>query len=100
MSDMTDCGVLMRDTDCSVFDAAPQPIIIADEVGNAKAINRAFVNTFGYPIGEISDRETRMCKLVPDESYRARLTQQWLDGARRFETSGMQDRSIVRRRAE
>ena len=103
VSDITDRDLLqrdaqlIRDTDSFVFDTAPQPIVIADEAGNARAINRAFINTFGYRIEEIPDRETRMRKLVPDETYRARLTQQRLDGTKRFVTSGMQPEPIVAR---
>jgi diguanylate cyclase (GGDEF)-like protein/PAS domain S-box-containing protein len=101
LTDITGRQLLVRDTqllserDRFVFDAAPQPIIIVDEAGNTKAVNRAFVETFGYRADEIPDRASRIGKLVADKSSRGRLLSEYLDGIRRFEQTGVLPQPIV-----
>ena len=66
-----------------VFTAAPQPIVIADRAGNTKAVNEAFVRTFGYTAEDVPNRAVRMHKMVPDPTYRGELFARWDEARRR-----------------
>jgi diguanylate cyclase (GGDEF)-like protein/PAS domain S-box-containing protein len=76
--------------DRRVFDMAPQPIVVADAVGNLVAVNPAFLNTFGFTFADVLDPEERMRKMIPDPIERARLGRLWMKGVRIFEATGAQ----------
>jgi diguanylate cyclase (GGDEF)-like protein/PAS domain S-box-containing protein len=87
----------LRRRDRLVFDVAPHPIVIADEAGNAQAVNPAFVNLFGYEAEEVADREQRMRKMVPDAVERGRLVTMWMEGVRVYQATGRQPQPFVAR---
>ncbi|MBL8805722.1 MAG: PAS domain S-box protein [Rhodospirillales bacterium] len=58
----------------SFFDLSPLPISNVDRQGNVLAVNRKFVEVFGYAIGEVPTVGDFRQRVYPDPAYREKAT--------------------------
>lgn len=70
----------------SIIEASPVPYALNDEQQNITYLNRAFVNTYGYTLGDIPTLEEWWPKAYPEEEYRQWVASTWqehLDSAKK-----------------
>lgn len=61
----------------SIIEASPVPLAINDEQGNITFVNRAFVQTVGYTLDDISTLAEWWPRAYPDPLYRQMLIDKW-----------------------
>lgn len=61
----------------SVIEATPVPLALNDEQGNITYLNKAFIETLGYTIGDIPTLDDWWPRAYPDPQYRQQATTRW-----------------------
>jgi len=73
-----------------MIEKSPIPIVITDKNQNMSFFNHKFTQLFGYTIDDVSSAEEWWTTVYPNEKYRAKVQQSWVDAIEEAEEKNIE----------